>query len=101
MKSNQRAWVVAVEMGYGHKRAARPLLSIAHGGRIVAADNYAGIPEQDRLVWEKSTKLYHSISRLKDKGFLGKLAFNTFDRLQRIGDVYRRNKETKPTFHAS
>lgn len=92
----KKAWVVSVEMGYGHMRAARPLRGIAEGGEIIPADNYEAIPERDRKIWVNSKKLYHFISRLNDKGFFGRLIFNTFDYFQRIGAVEK--KQIKPTF---
>ena len=92
----KKAWVVSVEMGYGHMRAARPLRGIAEGGEIIPADNYEDIPERDRKIWVSSKKLYNFISRLNDKGSFGRLIFNTFDYFQRIEAVEK--KQTKPTF---
>lgn len=92
----QKAWVVSVEMGYGHMRAARPLRELAEGGEIIAADNYGGIPDRDRRIWVKSRNFYHSISRLKEKNFLGDLLFRFFDSFQKIEEVDR--KQVKPTF---
>ena len=39
VKEQSKAWVVAVDMGYGHQRAAYPLKDIAYGGpcRLPAA----------------------------------------------------------------
>jgi hypothetical protein len=92
----KKAWVVSVEMGFGHMRAARPLRNIAEGGKIIAADNYGGIPEHDRRIWVNSRKFYNFVSRLVDKGFLGRLAFDVFDRFQRIEDIGK--IQTAPTF---
>jgi len=40
----EKAWVVAVNMGYGHQRAAYPLKSLAYKGKIICANDYEGIP---------------------------------------------------------
>jgi len=85
-----------VEMGYGHLRAARPLASLAYQGKLTTADLYDGIPKNDRLIWEESTKLYHAISRLEEKGVFGALAFKIFDYFQRVDDVG--GGKSKPTF---
>jgi len=59
----EKAWVVAVNMGYGHQRAAYPLKSLAYKGKIICANDYEGIPDRDRLIWEESQLLYETISR--------------------------------------
>ncbi len=51
---NQKAWVVAVNMGYGHQRTAYPLKEFAEEGKIINANDYEGIPEKDRKIWESS-----------------------------------------------
>jgi len=50
-------------MGYGHQRAAYPLKSLAYKGKIICANDYEGIPDRDRLIWEESQLLYETISR--------------------------------------
>ena len=42
-----KAWVVAVDMGYGHQRTAYPLRDMAFGGKVLNANSYQGIPEKD------------------------------------------------------
>lgn len=96
MGLKEKAWVVAVEMGYGHMRAAGPLLSLAYRRKIILADNYEGIPKRDRLIWEKSAKIYYFFSRLSDKGALGNLVFRAFNYFQGIEDIDK--KQIKPTF---
>ncbi len=94
MVFQKKAWVVSVEMGYGHMRAARPLRVIAGDGKIISADNYEGIPKRDRSIWGKSAKVYYFFSRLSDKGMLGNLLFKAFNHFQEIGDVEK--KEARP-----
>ncbi len=92
------AWVVAVDMGYGHERAALPLLPIAHGGKLVVANNFPGISREDKLRWEESENSYYLISRAKERGgLLGRLSFALFDRFQRIRPLRPASDERRPT----
>ncbi|MBI5220342.1 MAG: hypothetical protein HY978_00705 [Candidatus Liptonbacteria bacterium] len=97
MKDMHKAWVVAVDMGYGHQRAADPLLPWAEGGEIITANNYPGIPESDRHAWNRSEKFYNFISRMKSRGALGRWAFRIFDYFQHIDEYYLLRHDTKPT----
>ena len=47
-RENKKAWVVAVDMGYGHQRTAYALRDIAFGGRVINANSYDGIPKKDK-----------------------------------------------------
>jgi hypothetical protein len=59
----EKAWVVAVNMGYGHQRAAWPLRHLAYKGQVICANDYEGIPDKDRFIWEESRVLYEAVSR--------------------------------------
>lgn len=93
---NANAWVVAVDMGYGHWRAAYPLKDIAHGG-IIIANNYRGIPERDANIWDNSRKFYEFVSRAKGLPLIGEKIFAWYDYLQRILPFYPRRDLSKPT----
>ncbi|GAI07975.1 unnamed protein product, partial [marine sediment metagenome] len=43
-----KAWVVDVNMGYGHQRTAYPLKDLAPYGKVINANDYKGIPKKDR-----------------------------------------------------
>ncbi|MFA5076077.1 MAG: hypothetical protein WC480_01530 [Patescibacteria group bacterium] len=88
-KQNRKAWVVAVDMGYGHERAANPFSDIANEG-IIIANNYQGIPEEDRRVWQSSRKFYEFVSRAKYLPLIGNIIFGVFDYFQRINPFYPR-----------
>lgn len=93
------AWVVAVDMGYGHQRAAYPLRHLSPTGKVIIANNYEGIPKRDRLVWEKSQSFYEFFSRTKTWPVIGNWMFNTFiDNPQRINKFYPRRDLSKPNF---
>lgn len=94
-KIPHRAWVVTVDMGYGHQRAAYPLKYLAEGG-IISANNYSGIPEKDRDLWHGSRRIYEFVSRFKKVPLIGEKAFEMFDRLQSIPKFYPRRDLSKP-----
>src|SRR3990167_4885031 len=53
----KKAWIVAVDMGYGHQRAAYPLRLLAPGGSVVNADHYSGMPHKDRRLWRQGQEI--------------------------------------------
>ena len=95
--SEPKVWMVAVDMGYGHQRAAYPLKKFAYQDKIITANNYEGIPASDRLIWANDEKFYNFISRFKSRGWLGRLAFNYIDRFQKIDEFYPLGRRTEPT----
>lgn len=101
MKSHrhQNAWVVSVNMGYGHARAAHGLEDLAYNG-IVTANDYPGIPDRDRELWRKSRDAYEFISRLQPIPIIGRIAFGVLDYLQRIPEFYPRRDLSKPTLQS-
>lgn len=90
------AWVVAVDMGYGHWRAAYPLKDIAYQG-IILANNYRGIPAEDAAIWANSRKFYELVSRAKGWPLIGEKVFSVFNYLQRILPFYPRRDLSSPT----
>jgi hypothetical protein len=93
-KIKSKAWVVTVDMGYGHQRAAYPLNYFAQGG-IISANNYSGIPKRDREIWHKTRIFYEFISRFKKVPLIGAKAFELYDKLQSIPDFYPRRDLSK------
>lgn len=97
---NNKVWVVAVDMGYGHQRTAYPLKDIAFSGRIVSANSYAGIPLKDQRFWQQTRILYEFISRFKRTPIIGNLVFSILmDRFQRILTYYPKRDLSRPTFN--
>ncbi len=94
----KKAWVVAVDMGYGHQRAAYPLKRIAFQGKILNVNNYPGIPKEDVEIWKKSQRFYNFISRFKNVPWIGDLAFSAFDKFQSIPQFYPRRDLSRPNF---
>lgn len=91
------AWVISVDMGYGHRRAAYPLTSIAHE-RIIIANNDKIISEKERRIWDRSRKVYEFVSRMKNTPILGSLAFGIYERIQDISPLFPLRNLSKPNF---
>ncbi|OGZ28081.1 MAG: hypothetical protein A2427_03385 [Candidatus Nealsonbacteria bacterium RIFOXYC1_FULL_40_7] len=92
----KKAWIVSVNMGYGHQRTAYPLKEFASRGEIINANDYKGIPEKDRNIWESSRRFYEFISRFKRVPLVGELAFYLFNKLQEIPTYYPSRDLSRP-----
>ena len=97
MSEKQKAWVVAVNMGYGHQRSAYPLRNLLPQGEVVFANDYKDIPASDRSIWENSRKFYEFVSRFRRIPLVGSLAFNIFDQFQKILQFYPKRDLSSPT----
>lgn len=84
----KKAWVVAVDMGYGHQRAALPLQDLAVNKETVSANDYEDIPESDKKIWLESRRFYEIVSRFKKFPVLGDFVFSLFDKFQEIASFY-------------
>ena len=94
--ASKKAWVVSVNMGYGHERAAFGLEDLAYGD-IVTANNYPGIPEKEKKRWDGTRKIYEIVSRLQPIPGIGQAAFNFMDMFQRIPDFYPQRDLSRPS----
>jgi len=92
------AWVVTVSMGYGHQRTAFPLRALALEKKVINANDYEGIPPQDKRAWEMARKGYEFISAFRRTPIIGKLAFALFDYTQKILNFYPKRNLSKPNF---
>ncbi len=93
-----KAWVIAADMGYGHQRTAYPLRDIASGKRVINANNYEGMPEKDRKIWEKSKSSYEFISRFRRIPIVGIALFLFLDSFQKILGYYPKRDLSKSSF---
>jgi len=93
--SDKKAWVVAVDMGYGHQRTAYPLRDIAFGSRIIYANHYKGIPKRDKWIWRTSRSFYEFISRFRRVPFIGEKVFAVLDSFQKIMGYYPKRDLSK------
>lgn len=102
----ERAYVVAVDMGYGHQRAAYPLRNISatpanwniEGPYIISANNYPGIPKRDLKLWDSGRGVYEWISRMRELPFLGEKLFAAMNYFQRIDHFYPKRDLSKTMF---
>lgn len=100
INKNNKVWVVAVAMGYGHQRTAYPLKGIAFSDRIVSANSYAGIPIKDQKFWNQMRAIYEFISRFKKTPLIGNFVFSSvLDRFQKILAYYPKRDLSRPTFN--
>ena len=97
MVKNKKAWIVTVEMGYGHQRATYPLKDIAYQ-KIIEADSYPGIPASDKKIWQRNAAAYEFISRFKRVPVIGEATFEVFDFFQSIAKFYPRRDLSRPSF---
>jgi hypothetical protein len=104
-----KAYVVAVDMGYGHMRAAYPFLDISKAPEgwgikepyIISANNYPGIPKRDMKRWEGARWLYETISRMRELPFIGERIFAAMNHFQRIDHFYPRRDLSGATFQVN
>ncbi len=94
----ERAWVVTVNMGYGHQRTAYPLKKFAFEQKVISANDYQEIPGKDEKIWESTRGFYEFISKFKRIPLVGDIAFSIFDKFQKIPTFYPHRDLSKPTF---
>ena len=92
----RNAWLISVNMGYGHQRTAFPLRNLTPNRKIINANDYPGIPKKDRIFWGTTRKGYELISKLKRLPVLGKSIFFIFDQFQKILSFYPKRDLSKP-----
>lgn len=89
-------YLVSVDMGYGHQRAAYPFFDSCSGG-VITANNYKGATDKEIQVWKNDRSGYEAISKFKDFPVLGNLAFSAMDYFQRILPFYPKRDLSKPS----
>lgn len=95
--NEKRINLVSANMGYGHQRAAYPLLHLSNK-EIITINDYDGIPEWERNYWIKNLETYEKISRFKKVPLIGTAVFSIMDYFQRIKSFYPHRDLSKPTF---
>ena len=91
-----QAWVVAVDMGYGHQRAAYPFRDIANEG-IITANTGAMVDPGERKRWVTLQHLYEGVSRVNQVPVIGPWLWRAYDRLQAIHLYYPFRDLSKPS----
>jgi len=95
-ENDKKAWVVAVDMGYGHQRTAYPLRGLSPDGRVINANHYKEIPLSDKNFWSSTKYFYEFISRFRAIPIIGLIIFLFFDSFQRILRYYPKRDLSKP-----
>jgi len=95
MPSKKRAWVISVDMGYGHQRAAYPLKDIAFE-RIITANSDKIISDKEEMIWHRLRLSYEFVSKIKEIPVIGKFAFGIYDRFQSISPFFPFRDLSKP-----
>ena len=83
-------------MGYGHQRTAYPLRDLAPDGKVLLANDYPGMPESDRTLWDRTRRFYEFISNAERLPVVGRVAFRGFDLIQKILQFYPRRDLSRP-----
>ncbi|MDD3803101.1 MAG: hypothetical protein PHW02_01780 [bacterium] len=91
----KKAWILSVDMGYGHQRAAYPLSSIAQE-RIMTVNTDHIESWKERMLWRITQSGYESVSRMKALPIIGNAIFGTYDKLQDIAPFYPFNVNERP-----
>ena len=82
-----RAWVVSVEMGFGHQRATHGLSHLAEGGILVAGSPDVTDPDEVRF-WRRIRWSYEFLSRTKSVPAVGPPLFSLLDSILAIPPFY-------------
>jgi len=96
MIKSKKINLVAADMGYGHQRAAYPLMDLS-AGEIITINDYEGIPDWEKKYWINSLRSYENISRLKKIPLFGYLVFAVMDAFQKIRPLYPFRDLSRPT----
>jgi hypothetical protein len=82
-----RAWVVTVDMGLGHQRAAVALAPIAEGGVLTAGD--PACTEKDEVgFWRSMRWSYEVVSRTKTVPLIGGVLYGLLEKILEIPPFY-------------
>ncbi len=92
-----RAWVISIDMGYGHQRAAYPLKDIVFE-RVLTANKDKMVSDKERNLWEETRNFYETISRIKEVPILGDPIFRLYDKIQSISPLFPFRDQSKPNF---
>ncbi|MCJ7545220.1 MAG: hypothetical protein MUP30_00105 [Deltaproteobacteria bacterium] len=97
MKDTAKAYIIAVDMGYGHQRAAYSLKGLVPD-RIIIANNDPIVPDSDKALWGRARMFYETVSRLKAVPVVGHLVFDMYNKLQHIAPIFPFRDLSRPTY---
>jgi hypothetical protein len=91
-----KAHVVAVEMGYGHVRAAASLASVFET-EVILADSPSIADASERRLWAQARGFYEGLSRLSQFPFAGPLLQGLLEAITAIPHLHPYRDLSKPT----
>ena len=91
----KKIWLITVDMGYGHQRAAYPLTNLAYE-RVITANSDEIVSKSEQKQWHKFEAFYNTISKIKSIPLIGEKLWNLYDRLQEISPIYPFRDLSKP-----
>jgi hypothetical protein len=97
---NNKAWIVAANMGYGHQRAVYPLRDIAEDGIITVGFSEA-VSKSEKKLWKRLLNAYEFFSRAKGFPIIGPPLFSMLDSLMRIPSFYPMRNLSSSTFQVN
>ncbi len=97
MALKNKAWVISVDMGYGHARAAYPLKDIAYD-RIITANSDKIVTPKEKRTWIRFQILYEWISRMRAIPLVGEFLWSLLESIQNISPYYPFRDLSKPNF---
>ncbi len=94
---SQMAWVISVEMGLGHARAAYPLRDIAYNGIVLSGSKISSSKKEYKL-WKRLKKIYYFFSNAEQIPIIGKYIFNLLVKSEEISPYYPKRDLSKPNW---
>ncbi len=91
-----KAWIIAANMGLGHQRATYPLRDIAYGGIQLFGEDEMCL-KKERRQWKIFQNSYESLSRIRRIPLIGSYMFSFLERLQNISPYYPRRDQSGPS----
>ena len=99
-ESNNKAWLVSADMGYGHQRAVYPLRHLADGG-ILTVGTSGQISKSERQLWKRLLGAYEFFSRAKGIPVVGGPLFSMLDAMLKIPSFYPMRNLSNTTFQVN
>jgi hypothetical protein len=93
---NATYWLITVNMGYGHARAAFPLKDNACQ-RIITANSDRITSPKEQKEWQTLLTMYEAVSRIEQIPVVGPLVFGILSWLEKIPPMHPFTNQSRPT----
>ncbi len=91
-----KAWVIAANMGLGHQRATYPLRHMAFESIQLFGENEL-CQKKEKRQWKIFQNSYESLSRIRRIPIVGSYMFSFLEKLQNISPYYPRRDQSGPS----